>query len=116
MGLDMFLLKNGSEIGYWRKANAVHSWFVETVQNGVDDCGEYEVSLDQLHQLRDLATRVNHDHELAPDLLPTQSGFFFGSTEYGPYYFQDIADTLETLTHAIDHAEEGDRFSYYASW
>lgn len=28
----------GSEVAYWRKANAVHKWFVDTVQNGEDDC------------------------------------------------------------------------------
>ena len=31
------------EAGYWRKANAIHRWFVENVQDGKDDCGEYFV-------------------------------------------------------------------------
>jgi len=22
------------EVGYWRKANAIHSWFVKNIQNG----------------------------------------------------------------------------------
>lgn len=26
------------EIAYWRKANAIHRWFVDNVQNGTDDC------------------------------------------------------------------------------
>ena len=39
------------EVGYWRKANAVHNWFVEYVQDGVDDCGTYEVSKEQLESL-----------------------------------------------------------------
>lgn len=26
------------QAGYWRKANAIHSWFVEHVQDGEDDC------------------------------------------------------------------------------
>lgn len=26
------------KVGYWRKANAVHKWFVENVQDGVDEC------------------------------------------------------------------------------
>ena len=29
------------ERGYWRKANQIHSWFVENVQNGEDNCNEY---------------------------------------------------------------------------
>ena len=28
------------ELGYWRKANQIHRWFVENVQDGVDNCGE----------------------------------------------------------------------------
>ena len=40
-----------AEIGYWRKANQIHyesghqihAWFVKNVQDGEDDCGEYDV-------------------------------------------------------------------------
>ena len=46
------------EVGYWRKANAIHNWFVTNVQNGVDDCGKYSVSKDMLESLRDTAQKV----------------------------------------------------------
>lgn len=39
------------EVGYWRKANAIHSWFVDNVQNGIDNCDEYEVTKEQLEAL-----------------------------------------------------------------
>ena len=39
------------QAAYWRKANAIHKWFVDHCQNGTDDCGEYEVTLDQLREL-----------------------------------------------------------------
>ena len=39
------------EAGYWRKANAIHKWFVDNVQDGEDDCEYYEVSKKQLEQL-----------------------------------------------------------------
>lgn len=29
------------DAGYWRKANAIHRWFVDNVQHGDDDCREY---------------------------------------------------------------------------
>ena len=34
-------------VAYWRKANAIHSWFVENCQDGVDEC-QYsnEISVD----------------------------------------------------------------------
>jgi hypothetical protein len=39
------------EIGYWRKVNAIHKWFVDNVQHGEDDCKEYYVSKDQIMEL-----------------------------------------------------------------
>jgi hypothetical protein len=40
-------------VGYWRKANHIHKWFVDNVQDGKDDCHEYYVSIKKLHELRD---------------------------------------------------------------
>jgi hypothetical protein len=39
------------EAGYWRKANQIHQWFVENVQDGQDDCGRYYVSREDLEKL-----------------------------------------------------------------
>lgn len=39
------------EIGYWRKANCIHDWFVNNCQNGNDDCKEYYVEKYQLQEL-----------------------------------------------------------------
>ena len=41
------------QVGYWRKANHIHKWFVDNVQDGKDDCHEYYVSIKKLHELRD---------------------------------------------------------------
>ena len=54
------------EVGYWRKANHIHSWFVENVQNGVDDCGTYAVSSGDLLHLRDACQRVLDSSRLKP--------------------------------------------------
>ena len=35
--------------------------------------------------------------EFAASLLPTQSGFFFGGTDYDEYYFWDIIDCLKQM-------------------
>ena len=42
------------------------------------------------------------DDRLARELLPTQSGFFFGSTEYNEFYKQDLEDTVEQLRRVLD--------------
>jgi hypothetical protein len=39
------------EAMYWRKANAIHYWFVQNVQSGADDCREYFVTRDNLRSL-----------------------------------------------------------------
>ena len=42
----------------WRKANHIHKWFVDNVQNGEDDCGTYEVTKEQLEELLDVCNKV----------------------------------------------------------
>jgi hypothetical protein len=39
---------------YWRKANAIHKWFVDNVQDGEDDCKEYWVSRESLKSLMNI--------------------------------------------------------------
>jgi hypothetical protein len=45
-------------VGYWRKDNHIHRWFLENVQGGEDDCREYYVSIEQLHELRDICFNI----------------------------------------------------------
>lgn len=111
------------QFGYWRKANAIHKWFVDNVQDGVDDCKEYYVEEDDLKRLLDTCKKVKENHDLASELLPTTQGFFFGSQEYDEYYFMDIDETIEILEKALKDIEEDenkgfDGYSYYyeSSW
>lgn len=39
------------EVAYWRKANMIHQWFVDNVQEGVDNCSTYYVSFKKLQEL-----------------------------------------------------------------
>lgn len=49
----------GEEVAYWRKANAIHAWFVERVQGGEDDCRYHkEVAKDIIAELRDICAEV----------------------------------------------------------
>jgi hypothetical protein len=46
-------------VAYWRKANAIHKWFVEECQGGVDECQMSDpISREKLTELRDLAQAV----------------------------------------------------------
>ncbi len=55
------------ELCYWRKANAIHKWFVDNVQGGTDDCDEYKVSKDQLEDLLATAKKVFSSMKLVDD-------------------------------------------------
>lgn len=66
---------------YWRKANQIHSWFVQNVQNGKDDCREYIVSREQLQELLKLALTVQKQAKLVPAVIENGSE----STNGGPF-------------------------------
>ena len=85
------------KVGYWRKANAIHKWFVDNVQDGKDEGQEVEVSQKQLNDLLALCKQVKEMPELAIKLLPTMSGFFFGSADYEEGYMQNIDSTIEII-------------------
>ena len=102
-------------VGYWRKANQIHAWFVENIQEGEDDCKSYYVSREKLQELKNLCRQVLEDKSLADKLLPTQSGFFFGSTEYEGYYFDDLEETIRIIDNALALPETW-RFEYQSSW
>jgi hypothetical protein len=46
------------EVGYWRKANAIHQWFVKNVQDGVDECQDSYVELTDLEALLEAVNTV----------------------------------------------------------
>lgn len=132
-------------VGYWRKANHIHSWFVENVQGGEDECKPHYVSREKLQELRELCLRVlalptkqqNVIHNVlesdgkivekpavatiitaqedAEELLPTAAGFFFGDTTYGEWYRQDTEDTVKIIDSVLELSDEWD-FEYQSSW
>lgn len=106
-------------IGYWRKANAIHRWFVENIQEGIDDCGNYYVSRGQLKTLKTLCEdslqwgKYRNPSEEPP--LKTQSGFFFGSTDYDEWYIADLKDTIKIIDKCLALSLNYD-FYYSSSW
>ena len=73
MGLDMSLYRQkrnrgklsarirwneATEVAYWRKANAIHKWFVDNIQDHQDDCGEYIVPREKLVELLETVEEV----------------------------------------------------------
>lgn len=124
-----------SQVMYWRKANAIHQWFVTNVQDGKDDCGDYGVSIEQLQELVNVIKQIIAPKDVkvevmdrltgssrAARLLPTTEGFFFGDTGYDDGYFRDLEETAEKLGEAIEEAKKENAagisvdFEYHSSW
>lgn len=154
-------------VGYWRKANAIHRYFVKNFGDGVDESQDMYITTDDLKNLigvcenvikvfigkklvlnktpentegvadevtitedwlkdnweklfsYDLAEALTEDEvKSIADILPTQSGFFFGSTDYDVGYLYDIVKTVYMLDDIIanDKPEEYAQYTYYGSW
>ncbi len=131
MGLDMYLKRDGVEVGYWRKANAIHKWFVDNIQDGVDDCDYHRaITKADLECLKDICETIINEYEQCkecadPDLwkeaadeyLPTQSGFFFGSTDYDDWYIDSLRLTViivDDIIASTDFSEQ--EIHYISSW
>lgn len=119
------------QVGYWRKANEIHNWFVENVQNGEDDCDYHnectrEILEDLLHTCKTVldscATtyrdgKVVIDSSVAEELLPRCRGFFFGGDGYDEYYVSDIVDTIKILEDVLATTDfETQMVFYISSW
>lgn len=125
MGLDQSLMRkvnNGKDVEeiYWRKANFVHKFFFDRAFDeddyvfGEDNCVPMPANIYVLEELLSLCKEVMADKKEAPYLLPTMSGFFFGSTEYNDWYWDDVQYTIDNLEALLKRATEDDEFYYYA--
>jgi hypothetical protein len=107
------------EAMYWRKANAIHRWFVENVQDGKDDCGTYYVSDTHLVELKAICDRVLAEPSLALESLPPQQGFFFGTYELDEWYLMQLkytSDRIKYLMEVQNSKVDGFLFYYRSSW
>lgn len=124
-------------VAYWRKANAIHRWFVDNVQGGHDDCDSHFVSTEKLAKIVDICERIlsaqgleaesfkcyptlendfclnDEAKKIAEEELPTQDGYFFGETAYGEYYVWDLVLTVQQLKPYVGSEMD---FYYSSSW
>lgn len=103
------------QVAYWRKANAIHNWFIN-LHDSEDDGSPIGLGKDNLEELQRVCAEVISNPKLAEELLPTASGFFFGSTEYDEWYFGSVQETHDMIDTILKTIPDEWSFEYQASW
>lgn len=111
----------------WHKARAINKFFVDNFDP--DFVGHYiaiRVTIDTLKDLVErcekiLASGIDEDGELvdpqvAVELLPTQSRFFFNPNDYDSRYVDDLKETVKGLKPIVDHPELYPDLIGYRAW
>lgn len=84
---------------YFRKVNFLFKYF-EDRGKMIDEWFAF-VDKDDVDVLIDRCQRIiaakDKLKEIGPELLPTKSGYFFGSTDYENWYLQDVKDCLKQM-------------------
>lgn len=120
-GLDMYLQTENKQTGKaviihsWRKANQIRDWFVRRFELDPNDQLKIPITRDDLDALTSDIEQVLTSHALALELLPTASGFFFGSTDYDGYYFEVLRDTRHFLQKEFTYNSDSENL-YYTEW
>jgi hypothetical protein len=128
------------QVGYWRKFNALHSWFVQNCADGEDDCKEVNVNEEQLVELLGILKKVKslldksktvikqletyggekYDHEVyecedeVKELLSPRQGFFFGSYDIDKWYKSDVENTIVLLEELMNENEESKKHGIHS--
>jgi hypothetical protein len=103
------------QVGYWRKFNALHSYIVENFADGEDKCQQIYLSTKDLEQILNNLKNTKNNRSKAKELLPTQDGFFFGSTQYDEWYWNDVEYSIRLFEEVLK-LPEGITIYYQASW
>ena len=79
-----------NEVAYFRKVNFLIPFF-----GYEENCSNIEIDKYQVEDLIEACKEVLANHDKASFFLPTQAGFFFGSTDYDDWYFDDVQNVKE---------------------
>ena len=109
-----FVYEKGEDVAYWRKFNALHVWFVNECQDGIDQCQYAEVTEDKLEELSQL---LADSLERKDVILEPQGGFFFGSTDVDEYYWENVKNTLDKICEVLTTTDfDMQKIIYNSSW
>lgn len=99
---------------YFRKVNFIYRYFSEYLEN--ESCAVSKSHIADLISICKDVLKHEGDEDYASENLPTTSGFFFGSTEYNEYYFEDVKDCLKQMTKLYKSMGDDDFVLWDFSW
>ena len=100
------------EVAYFRKVNFLIPFF-----GYEENCSNIEIDKYQVEDLIEACKEVLASHDKASFLLPTQAGFFFGSTDYDDWYFDDVESVKTTFESILeDFDQEEDILTMHCWW
>jgi hypothetical protein len=124
------------QIGYFRKVNFLMSFF-----NYDGNCEYKEIGRERLQALRDACAEIakmkpvryevtqyayggtdkvkvysDADKKRCAELLPTQSGFFFGNTDYDQSYFYDVKEVFIWVDGVLSDLADDEVVLMYCWW
>lgn len=110
--------KDPYEIIYWRKANAIFKW-IDTHIKKIENLEEIPITKEQLLQLKKDCEKAieaykKGDIETCKKIMPTQEGFFFGSTEYDEWYLKELEYTVEEIKNKIENKDH--KWYIFQAW
>lgn len=123
---DKFMFEIGSdkvkwksifgEVAYWRKANAIHKWFVNNVQDGNDDCGYYLVTKEDIQKLKEIVDEVVNSCNLIQGMVFVGSSYANG--ERVDQYEEGLIIEDSTIAEELLPTQEGFFFggTHYDEW
>ena len=101
-----------NEVAYFRKVNFLIPFF-----GYEENCSNIEIDKYQVEDLIEACKEVLANHDKASFLLPTQAGFFFGSTDYDDWYFDDVESVKTTFESILeDFGQEEDILTMHCWW
>jgi hypothetical protein len=129
MGLDQQFFRvygedenDREEVAYFRKVNWLHGWVQQHLNDGEEhNCEDIPMHLEAIAGLAQTCEMVLLEPRFAPEFLPCQGGFFFGSYDYDECYFESVHDVRAACLRIMDMAAHenppgSSRWVYWSWW
>lgn len=99
---------------YFRKVNSIYAYFADRLEDEMCVVNKSDI-LDIMAKA--IKVLEAHDEETSKELLPTQGGFFFGSTDYDDWYYHDMITILNEFGKLLlNWTDDDDIVFVYMSW